>query len=214
MEALTLYGYWRSSSSWRVRIGLELKGLAYETVPVHLVKNEQRDEAFIARSPLGQVPVLAWNEGGVTHQLTQSMAILQFLDAVVPEPPLLPQSPLLRARALEASEIINAGIQPLQNLRMLMQIERWGGDRKAFGAEVIARGFNAVEQVIVKSRGEFAVGERPTIADCCLIPQIYNARRFGVDLEPFPTIRRVDAACSQVDAFRRSHPDLQPDAQS
>lgn len=214
-ENLRLYGYWRSSCSWRVRIALNLKGIPYEYIPVHLTRDggEQHKEPFTNLSRLAQVPVLEWSEGGVTHHLTQSLAILRFLEDLAPDPSLQPSSPLLRARAWEAAEMINSGIQPLQNLSSMKRIGALGGDPKAMAKEVIARGFVAVEEVLSLSKGRYSVGDHPSVTDCCLIPQIYNARRFDVDLEPFPTIRRVDAACGEHEAFRAAHPDLQPDAE-
>lgn len=215
IEAIKLYGYWRSSCSWRVRIGLTLKGLQYETVPVHLVADGggQNADGFAAVNPLGQVPVLEWTSGGEVFRLTQSLAILRLLDAAVPEPPLEPASPLLRARAWEAAELINAGIQPLQNLRMLQQIDAWGGDRKEFTASMMRRGFVGLERLLARSAGQYAIGDAPTIVDACLVPQLYNARRFGVELEPFPTLTRVESTCAEHPAFRAARPEVQADAE-
>lgn len=214
-DDLRLYGYWRSSCSWRVRIALNLKGLPYEYVPVHLTREggEQHKEPFSKLSRLAQVPVLEWTEGGTKHHLTQSLAILRFLDDLVADPPLQPSSPLLRARAWEAAEMINSGIQPLQNLSNMQRLKAHGGDPRAMAKEVIAKGFVAVEEVLSLSKGRYSVGDHPSITDCCLIPQIYNARRFEVDLKPFPTIRRVEGSCGEHEAFRAAHPDLQPDAE-
>lgn len=220
IEGIKLYGYWRSSCTWRVRIGLGLKGLAYETVPVHLMADGggQNAASYDAINPLGQVPVLEWTGGegsqsGEVHRLTQSLAIVRFLDAVQPDPPLEPASPLLRARAWEAAELINAGIQPLQNLRMLQQIDAWGGDRKEFGATMMHRGFVGLERLLARSAGQYAIGDAPSVADVCLVPQLYNGRRFGVDLAPFPTLTRVEAACAEHSAFRDARPEVQVDAE-
>jgi maleylpyruvate isomerase len=214
-ENLRLHGYWRSSCSWRVRIALNLKRLPYEYVPVHLTHEggEQHKEPFLTLSRLAQVPVLEWTEGGAKHQLTQSLAILHFLDDLVPDPPLQPSSPLLRARAWEAAEMINSGIQPLQNLSNMKRFSAGGGDARVMAKDVIATGFVAVEEVLSMTKGRFAVGDHPSITDCCLIPQIYNARRFDVDLDPFPTIRHIEGSCGEHEAFRAAHPDLQPDTE-
>lgn len=207
LRDLRLYSYWRSSCSWRVRIGLAIKGVSYRYVPVNLLEGQQLTEDYAATSPLRQVPCLEWDGG----RLTQSMAILRFLDALG-GPPLTPAEPLSGARSWELAEMVNAGIQPLQNLHVLKAIEAFGQDRAAWAREVIARGFSAMESVARESAGRFCVGDEPSVADICLVPQLYNARRFGVDLEPFPTLRRVEAACAELPAFQAAHPDRQPDA--
>lgn len=211
---LRLYGYWRSSASWRVRIALHLKGVPFDTVPVHLVRDggEHKQEAHRARNPMGQVPVLEVEGEGPPLRLTQSMAILAWLDAVHPDPALWPADPLARARAIERAEIVNAGIQPLQNLSVLDAFERAGVDRTAWGREVIASGLDALEALCPGVAGTFMVGHAPSIADVCLVPQLYNARRFGVDLDSVPTLRRIEAACEALPGFAAAHPDLQPDA--
>lgn len=209
-----LYAYWRSSASWRVRIGLNLKNVPYEVVPVSLISDggEQKKPAYVAMAPMAQVPTLEWDEQGETVRLTQSLAILSLLDARCPTPSLFPEDSLLRARALEMAEIVNAGIQPLQNLSTLQLIDGLGGDSKAFGKEVIAKGLHALERLASTSPGAFCVGDRPTIADVCLVPQMYNARRFDVPLEELPTLVRIDARCAELSAFALAHPDVQPDA--
>ncbi len=204
-----LHSYWRSSCSWRVRIGLALKDLEYEYVPVNLLDAEQRGDAFAAQSAMKQVPLL---EVGPEFAMTQSLAILRYLEHVVPEPALFPQG-RDGARALEIAEIINSGIQPLQNLSVLQYIESLGGDRAAWGKDVITRGFVAVERALEKSSGAYCIGDRVSVADLCLVPQVYNARRFDVDLSAFPNISAIDARCAKLDAFASAHPDQQPDAQ-
>lgn len=211
----TLYGYWRSSASWRVRIGLHLKGLAFDTVPVHLVRDggEQHGDAHRSRNPMEQVPVLEIDDGtGCPVQLTQSLAILTWAEAYVPQPALWPSDPLARARAVELAEIVNAGIQPLQNLSVLQALEAHGVDKAAWGRQVIARGLHAVLARSAVCRGAFLVGEEVSVADVCLIPQMYNARRFGVDLEPLAPLVEIEARCAQLSAFASAHPDAQPDA--
>lgn len=206
---MKLYGYWRSSSTWRVRIGLHLKGAAFEVVPVNLLAGAQRDPAHLARNPRGQVPVLELDDGTLLYE---SLAILAWADAVWPNPALIPAAPLARARAWQAAEIVNSGIQPLQNLRVLQQIDALGGDRVAWAREVIDAGLVGLEALAAETAGAFLVGESPTIADIVLVPQLYNARRFGVDLAPYPTLLAVEAACERLPAFQAAHPDRQPDA--
>jgi maleylpyruvate isomerase len=206
---MKLYGYWRSSATWRVRIGLSLKGITYETVPVHLVHGDQRSPDHRARNPLAQVPVLELEDG---TRLTQSLAILSYLDARFSSPPLLPSEPLARARAWEAAEIINSGIQPLQNMGVLQDVEALGGDRTAFGRRAIERGLAALEAITSRFESRFLVADFPTVADICLVPQLYNARRFHVDLAPFPRLTDVESRCIEWPAFAAAHPDVQPDA--
>lgn len=207
--ALTLYGYWRSSASWRVRIGLNLKGIAVRHVSVNLAGGDQRDGAHLARNPIGQVPVLELEDG---TWLTQSLAILDHLDQRVPDPPLFPREPLARARAFALAEVVNSGIQPLQNLSVLAAVDALGGDRKAWAHDAIARGLLALEQAASGSTGAFLVGDTVSVADVCLVPQLYNARRFGVSLDGLPTLRAIEARCAALPAFEASHPDHQHDA--
>lgn len=211
---VVLYGYWRSSASWRVRIGLNLKGVPYRTQPVHLVNHggEQRSEAHAARNPLKQVPVLEAHTGSGPIQLTQSIAILAWLDAVLPDPPLIPADPVLRARAFQLAEVVNSGIQPLQNLSLLQALEAMGQDKLAWGRTVIGSGLDALEQLAAPVAGRFLVGDAVSLADLCLIPQLYNARRFGVALDAMPTLLRVEEACNAIPAFAEAHPSRQPDA--
>lgn len=207
-----LYSFWRSSSSWRVRIGLALKGIPYECVPVNLLAGEQFSEAHRARNPAGQVPVLEVVEGSRVVRLTQSMAILQWLDERHPSPPLLPGDADGRAAVRALAEIVNAGIQPLQNavvLRMLKEKE--AGFEKVWVRHWVATGLAALERTAAPVAGRFTYGDAPGLADCYLVPQMYSARRYGVDLEPFPTLRRIDEACASLPAFQSAHADHQPD---
>lgn len=210
MKPVRLYGYWRSSSTWRVRIGLAWKGLDVQVVPVHLRDGVQHSAAHDARNPMKQVPVLELADGTL---LTESLAILHWLDEAFPEPPLLPADPLARARVRQAAEIINAGIQPLQNFQVLGRIGELGGDRMEWGRWVIAKGFDALERLAADHAGKHLVGDSISLADACLVPQMYNARRFSVDLAPYPTLVRADAAATALDAFVSSHPDRQIDAE-
>ena len=207
-----LYSFWRSSSSWRVRIGLGLKGVPYECTPVNLIAGEQASEAHRARNPAGQVPVLEVVEGNRVLRLTQSMAILEWLDERHPSPAILPDDADGRAAVRALAEIVNAGIQPLQNsvvLRMLKEKE--AGFEKAWVRHWVSTGLAALERTAAPLAGRFMYGDSPGLADCYLVPQMYSARRFGVDLEPFPTLRRVDEACAALPAFQSAHADHQPD---
>jgi len=208
---MKLYAYWRSSASWRVRIALNLKGLDYDIQPVNLLDGEQRGEPHRARSPLGQVPVLELDDGS---QLTQSLAIVRWLDQVRPAPPLVPRDPLQGARAWALAEVVNAGIQPLQNLHVLKALTAAGVDRKAWGQRVIHDGLVALQQLAAPHAGSFLLGDEPSVADLCLVPQLYNARRFEVDLSDLTLLCEVEARCAELDAFARAHPDRQPDAVS
>ena len=212
---MILYGYWRSSSSWRVRIALNLKGITYENVPVHLVKDGGRQHApeHVARNPMHQVPVLEVERDGQTHHLTQSLAILYWLEQEFPEPRLIPRDPLLAHRAWEAAELINSGIQPLQNLATALRVQAFGGDRHAWSATANSEGLGALETLVRDAKTPFMVGDSPTIADICLIPQLYSARRYDLDLSIYPTLLRIEAACEALPAFQHAHPSAQPDAQ-
>jgi maleylpyruvate isomerase len=213
---LTLLGYWRSSASYRVRIGLGLKGLPYEYVAVNLVApggGEQLAEPYRARNPMGQVPTLLVEEAdGATATLRQSLPILEYLDERWPDPPLLPADRTRRAHARALAEVVNSGIQPLQNLSVTRRLAALGVDDKAWIRAVVADGLVALERQVADTAGRFCVGDHPTVADCCLVPQLYSARRFGVDLAPCPTLTRIDAACAELAAFAAAHPDRQPDA--
>ena len=212
MHAVVLYSYWRSSCSWRVRSGLALKEIPYRYVAVNLLESEQTQPGYAERNALRQVPCLEWKDAtGADHRLTQSLAILQWLDAQ-PGTRLIPEDPLSAARAWQLAEIINAGIQPLQNLKVLASITELGADRKAWGQDVIRDGFRAMEPIAAQTAGRFLVGDAPSIADLCLLPQLYNARRFELSLDEFPTLLRVEAACADLPALHAAHPDRQPDA--
>jgi len=209
-----LYDYWRSSSAWRVRIALHFKGIAFERRVVNLIKDggEQHTDAFRTLNPLGQVPVLVTEEKDGARTITQSMAIIGYLEETVPVPPLLPADPWLRARARQLAEIVNAGTQPLQNLTVLDHVEAQGLDREAWARHFIARGLAALEAASQETEAKFLVGDAPSIADLYLVPQLYNARRWKVDLAPYPTLVRVDATCAGLPAFVAAHPDAQSDA--
>jgi maleylpyruvate isomerase len=214
---LIFYDYWRSSSAWRVRIALNLKGISVERRAVNLVAGEgggQHAPDFRALNPLGQVPVLVIDEGSARPRtLTQSMAILEYLEERFPVPPLLPAEPWLRARARQLGEMVNAGIQPLQNLALQQRLRDGGfAEPKELARQHIARGLGALEAIAGETAGRCLVGDAPTLADLYLLPQLYAGRRYDVDLGPFPTLLRIEAACAALPAFAAAHPDVQPDA--
>ena len=212
---MRLYGYWRSSCSWRVRIALRLKDLAHEYVPVHLVKDggEQNSERYRALNPMRTVPLLEVTEGGRTLHLSQSLAIMEYLEERHPSPPLLPGDAADRARVRMLAELVNSGIQPLQNLGVLQRIKgELHGDDKAWAAYWIDRGLTAFQALVQESAGRYCMGDRVTLADVCLVPQLYGARRFGVDLGPYGLLTRIEAECAGLPAFQAAHADRQPDA--
>ena len=207
---MKLYTYFRSSAAYRVRIGLNLKGLAYEPVLIHLTRREQVQPDYLAVNPQGRVPAL--DLGG--EVLTQSPAILEYLEEVYPDPPLLPSDPLRRAKVRAACALIACDIHPLNNLSILSYLKHnFGQEQAAIDAwyvHWVAEGFKALEQML--SPGPFAFGDKPSLADVYLVPQLYNARRFKVPLEPFPKIVAADAACNEIEAFQAAAPERQPDA--
>jgi maleylacetoacetate isomerase len=205
-----LYTYFRSSAAYRVRIALNLKGVAYESVAVNLLKGEQRLPEYGAINPQHRVPAL--DVGGVV--LTQSPAILEYLDEVYPDPPLLPLGATHRARVRAVASLIGCDIHPLNNSGTLSYLKhRLGQDQAAadaWYAHWVRTGFDAIEALI--EPGPFAFGARPTIADIYLVPQVYNARRFDISLADYPKIAAVDVACSKLSAFERAAPARQADA--
>jgi maleylpyruvate isomerase len=212
---MKLYNYWRSSSSWRVRIALNLKGLAYEYVPVHLVKDggEQHSPAYRALNPMRMVPTLEFEEGGTVRHLSQSLAILEYLEERYPSPALLPAEFWARARVRMMAELVNSGIQPLQNLAVLQRVKgELKGDDKAWAAHWVDRGLAALHTLVQQTAGRYCMGDDVSFADVCLVPQLYSARRFGVDLAPYALLTRIEAECAQLAAFQAAHADKQPDA--
>jgi maleylpyruvate isomerase len=212
VPAGTLYGYFRSTAAYRVRIALNLKGLGAEHRFVHLRKGEQNSAAFHAVHPAGLVPV--WVEGELT--LGQSLAIIEYLDETHPQPPLLPADPRGRAVAREIAQMVACDIHPIGNLRVLNHLASMGVDeagRTAWSQHWIRTGFAAIEARLAALPGPFALGAKPTLADICIVPQIFNARRFGVDLAPYARIRGIDAAAAANAAFAAAEPGRQPDAE-
>lgn len=213
---MLLHTYFRSSAAYRVRIALNLKELRPEHVAVHLGRNggEQFKEPFTNLNPQALVPVLT--DGDLT--LGQSIAIMEYLEERFPEPPLLPQDIGERARARQIALAIACDVHPLNNLRVLKYLKHEIGlseeDRNRWVHHWIGLGFDALETQLSGQRdGPFCVGTHPTIADCCLVPQVFNAKRFGMDMSLYPTLGAIDAACQALPAFRNAHPARQPDAE-
>jgi maleylpyruvate isomerase len=208
-----LYDYFRSSAAFRVRIALNLKGLAADRRYIHLRKGEQRAAAFRAVNPSGLVP--AWQEGRFV--LTQSLAIIEYLEETHPEPPLLPGTARDRAAIREMALAIACDIHPVGNLRVLDKLtEVYGADeraRAAWARHWIEQGLPLIEARLAASPGRYCFGDTPTLADVCLAPQLFNARRFAVDLTAYPLVAKVDAALSDLAAFRDAAPQNQPDAE-
>lgn len=211
---MKLYGYYRSSASYRLRIILGLKKIDWENQPVHLAKGEQLSPEFRAINPMGLVPVL--DTGGSI--LSQSPAIAEYLEEMYPEPPLLPASANARAQVREMLNTIGCEIHPLQNLRVLKYLRaEYAQDDDGVAAWCrgwIAKGFAAFENLALdrSASGQYSFGDGLTLADVWLVPQVYNARRFGLDLTQYPVIFSVDAHCQALAAFADAHPDNQPDA--
>jgi len=211
---MKLYSYWRSSSAWRVRIALTWKGLAHDLVPIHLLRDggEQHLPEFVARNPAHQVPVLVEDDGAAEpFVLTQSMAIIEYLEERHPEPPLLPREPRARARVRELAQLVNSGIQPLQNLTVQQKLREAGVDPLPVVHGFVTTGLGALEQRARTEAGQFLVGDVPTMADLYLVPQLYASRRVGVNVDDFPTLRAIELRCEALPAFQRAHPDAQPD---
>ena len=206
---IELYGYWRSSASYRVRIALNLKELAYENKVVHLVKNggEHHSPEYAARNPQELLPTLVDGE----NVLTQSGAIIEYLEEAYPERTrLLPESFLERARVRAFADAIACEIAPLGNLRVLNKVAELGADKAEWSREWMALTFQALETQVRDSA--YCVGETVSMAECFLVPQMYNARRWELDLSPYPNLVRIDAQCAELEAFVKAHPDNQPDA--
>lgn len=212
---IELYGYWRSSAAYRIRIALNLKGLEATPRSVHLRRGEQGAPAYRRRNPLGRVPTLV--DRGRTY--TQSLAILEYLEERYPRPALLPRAAGARARVRALADLVACDIHPMNNLSVLKYLERElnidSDMRLRWYRHWIGVGFAALETLLADDprTGRYCHGDRPTLADVCLVPQVYNARRFDCDLAAYPTIRRIDAACGTHEAFRRAVPEAQPDAE-
>jgi maleylacetoacetate isomerase len=215
-ELLALYGYWRSSAAYRVRIALNLKGLVCEMRPVHLLRDggEQHGAAYRALNPQQLIPCLRDGE----RVITQSLAIMEYLEEMHPQPPLLPADARSRARVRALALAVACDIHPLGNLRVLqyLQGELGAGDeaKQAWSRHWISVGFDALEAMLAENTatGRYCHGDTPGLADACLVPQAYNALRWKLPLERWPTIARIHAACVELDAFQRAAPEAQADA--
>ncbi|GCF87889.1 maleylacetoacetate isomerase [Shewanella sp. M-Br] len=215
---MKLYGYWRSSAAYRVRIALNLKGISAEQLSVHLVRDggEQHKAAYTALNPLELVPTLTLDDELDMDALSQSLAIIEYLDEIHPQTPLLPASALERAHVRAMALTVACEIHPLNNLRVLQYLtQTLGVDEAAKNTwyhHWVASGFAALETLLVRHCGRYCFGNAVTLADLCLVPQVYNAQRFNVDLTPYPNIMRVWAECNQLEAFVDAAPERQADA--
>jgi len=209
MTDVILYSYFRSSCSWRVRIALRYKEIAYETRHVNLIKDggQNNSEEFKKLNPMGQIPAIVIDG----HTLAQSISILEYLEETRPQKPLLPplSEPLKRAKVREICEIICSGIQPLQNIAVLQRLDE--SKRAEWAKTCIEKGFSALEVILNKSSGTYCVGNQFTLADCCLAPQVYNATRYQVDVSKYPKIRAINETILKMDSVRASHPHSEAD---
>jgi maleylacetoacetate isomerase len=210
---MKLYNYFRSSASYRVRIALNLKGIKYDYIPVHLVKNggEQYTAQYLKKNPLAQVPCLEFNGQFVS----QSMAICFYLDDIKPNPRLFPTEPIYKARVIEICELMNSGIQPLQNLAVTNELgARYSAgqaEKNSWSQHWINKGLTALEKIIAPTAGTFCFGNEITAAECFLIPQMFSSHRMGVDLSAYPTLLRIEKAASALPAFQAAEPSRQVD---
>ena len=210
---MKLHGYFRSSASYRVRIALNLKGLNPEHLPHHLRKGEQCAPAYLAINPQGFVPTLENDAGAI---LTQSLAIIEWLDETYPQSPLLPKDPLRRAKVRAFAQALACDTHPVQNLKVLNRLRQLGIPEEKvteWAAWANREGLSACETLVAKEPGPFCFGDAPTLADLCLVPQLANARRFGVDVSIFPRLLQAEVACRAMKAFADAAPDKQHDAE-
>ena len=211
MDNATLHGFFRSSASYRVRIALNLKGVAYEAAPVNLLEGEQKEADYRRLNPQGLIPTLVVDG----RPLTQSIAIIAWLEGAYPEPRLLPADPLDAAHVRAMALTIACDIHPLNNVRVLKRLSHMEIDQAArddWYRHWIEEGFSALEALAAPSSGKFLFGDLPSMADVCLVPQMFNARRFNTDLTPFPTLTGISAHLESLPAFAAARPEVQPDA--
>lgn len=210
---MKLYGYWRSSATYRVRIALALKELDYDYEPVNLLEGEQKSATYLEKNPHGLVPSLETDDGAV---LTQSLAIMEYLEEAHPEPAILPQDPAARARARAVAATLACEAQPFMNLRIQTYLKNEGGFDEAAMKAWLDRwpggAMAAVEKMIAETADRYCVGDQPTLADCCLVPQMYAAQRFGVDVSGLKRLNQIYERCLKHPAFEKARPSSQPDA--
>ena len=210
-----LYSYWRSSCSWRVRLVLALKGIDYEYIPVSLLDRKQKSDEYKKVNPMQEVPTLVvTTPEGEEYTINQSLAIAEYLDTIIPNPPIFPKGPIQKAKCLALSLDVISGIQPLQNFtvgKYVNEIMKDDTQMGKWGNHFITVGLEKIEAKI-DEQGSFACGDEFTFADMCILPQLYNARRFNVDLDRFPKLLRVEKECQSIKATEQAHPDQQPDA--
>jgi len=205
-NVVELYSYWRSSSAWRVRNVLQMKGIVYNYKAVNLLEGAQASEQYAHVNPMKAVPSITIDG----HTFAESVAIMEYLEETRPNPPLLPKDSYQRALTRQLVEMVVSDMQPIQNMKVLTKI---GEEKKAEWAKYwIDKGFEALEQQLKKTSGKYSLGDEVTLADCVLVPQVYNAIRWQVDMSKFPTISRVNEELSKLEAFKAAHPDVQPDA--
>ena len=206
---LELFHYWRSSCSWRVRWALRHKGVAYQDRPINLLKNEQNSPEYLAVNPSGFLPALRTADGTVYGE---SMAILEWIEEMFPQNPLLPSSPAERARVRQICQMIIAGTQPLQNLSVMRMYSTDQADQQAWSQHWIALGLAKVETVVAQHAGTYSVGGELSLADLCVVPQVYNAIRFNIPMDQFPTLKRINDHCITLASCDAAAPHTQPGA--
>ena len=210
---MTLYGYWRSSASYRIRIALNMKGVEYRYVPVNLVKGEQRSVTHLARNTQGYVPVLELEDGTC---LSQSLAIMDYLDASFKTPKFMPEDPILRSKIFGAALVIASDISPIQNSSVLNFIKsEYSQDQETAARWVrhwIGKGFDALEEIAASRDSIFLYTDQPSFFEICLAPQVYNAHRFDLDMGAYPALSEIDSACGALASFKKAHPSNQTDA--
>ena len=212
MSRAILYDYYRSSASYRARIAINLKGIEYEQRSINLAAGAQKDDTYRELNPQGFVPMLEMNG----HRITQSLAICNYVNSIVPEPPFMPADAADRAHVLALALAVACDIHPLNNLRVLKYLKaEFGAEQEAtdeWYRHWVAEGLAALETMAAPRAGAWLFGDAPSVADICLIPQLYNARRFSLDFEPYPTLVRIEAACLALPEFADARPEAQPDA--